>query len=65
MTSKVGSELSMLFAVGEVDDYQLLKQQVEQADNLLVPLEIRLRVHLNTYSDEPAEYQVSVKTTTV
>lgn len=46
---RVGADLRQLYAIGELDDYELLKKEIAESHNILNGMESRIREKLNKY----------------
>ena len=47
--NRIGSDLRCLYAIGALDDYELLKKQVNESNNILVAVEAVLRERMCTF----------------
>ena len=49
-TVRVGSDLRQLYAIGELDDYELLKKEISESHSILNGMECRIRDRMRSYS---------------
>lgn len=59
--NKIGSDLRSLYAVGSLDDYELLKKQVSESQGILAAIEAVLKDRLSSYRNSSPS-QVSCST---